>query len=51
LSAGVVNLNIEIGDVVDPERFLAEAQAAVERAQQHGRNCVERIDGLSPSAI
>jgi diguanylate cyclase (GGDEF)-like protein len=51
LSAGVVNLNIEIGDVVDPERFLAEAHAAVERAQQHGRNRVERVDGLSPPAV
>jgi diguanylate cyclase (GGDEF)-like protein len=49
LSAGVVNLNIEIGDVVDPERFLAEAEAAVERAQRHGRNSVERVDSLSPS--
>jgi len=51
LSVGVVNLNIEVGDVVDPERFLAAAQAAVDRAQQRGRNRVERVDGLSPSAV
>jgi diguanylate cyclase (GGDEF)-like protein len=51
LSAGVVNLNIEAGVVVDPERFLAEAQAAVERAQQHGRNRVERVDSLSRPTV
>lgn len=49
LSAAVVNLIVEVGDVVDPDRFLAEAEAAVERAKQHGRNRVERIDGLSKS--
>lgn len=50
LSAAVVNVNVEIGDVVDPDRFLAEAEAAVERAKQRGRNRVERLDGLSKTA-
>ena len=36
-----------VGDVIDPERLLADAEAAVERAKQHGRNRVERVDGYS----
>ena len=50
LSAAVVSVQVEIGDVIDPERFVAEAEAAVERAKQHGRNRVERLDGLSKTA-
>jgi diguanylate cyclase (GGDEF)-like protein len=45
LSAGVINLRIGIGDLVDPERLLADAEAAVDRAKRQGRNRVERVDG------
>ena len=47
LSAAVVNLKVAIGDVVDPERLMADAEAAVEGAKQDGRNRVRRIDGYS----
>src|SRR5579871_4847761 len=48
LSAAVINLKVKVGDVVDPERLLADAEAAVERAKQNGRNRVERVDGSAP---
>jgi diguanylate cyclase (GGDEF)-like protein len=47
LSAAVVNLEIAIGDVIDPERLVADAEAAVERAKQSGRNRVVRVDSRS----
>jgi diguanylate cyclase (GGDEF)-like protein len=47
ISAAVLNLQVAIGDVIDPERLLADAEAAVERAKQQGRNRVERVDGYS----
>ena len=47
LSAAVINLQVAVGDVIDPERLLADAEAAVERAKQQGRNRVERVDGYS----
>ncbi|HEV8347684.1 MAG TPA: GGDEF domain-containing protein [Vicinamibacterales bacterium] len=47
VSAAVVNLEIATGDVIDPERLMADAEAAVERAKQQGRNRVERVDGYS----
>jgi len=47
LSAAVINLRIAIGDVVDPERLLADAEIAVDRAKQQGRNRVQRVDGYS----
>lgn len=47
LSVGVININVAVGDVIDPERLLADAEAAVERAKQHGRNRIERVDGYS----
>lgn len=50
LSAAVINVDVEVGDVIDPERFMADAEAAVERAKQQGRNRVERMDGLSSAA-
>jgi PleD family two-component response regulator len=48
LSAAVINLKVNVGDVVDPERLLADAEAAVDRAKQNGRNRVERVDGSAP---
>jgi diguanylate cyclase (GGDEF)-like protein len=47
LSAAVINLQVAVGDLIDPERLLADAEAAVERAKKHGRNRVERVDGYS----
>jgi diguanylate cyclase (GGDEF)-like protein len=47
LSAAVINVQIAIGDVVDPARLVADAEAAVDRAKQLGRNRVERVDGYS----
>jgi diguanylate cyclase (GGDEF)-like protein len=47
LSAAVINVQVEIGDVIDPERLLADAEAVVELAKQLGRNRVERLDGYS----
>ncbi len=47
LSAAVLNLKVAVGDVVDPERLIADAEAAVERAKQDGRNRVRRIDGYA----
>ena len=45
VSAAVINIEVSVGDVIDPERLMADAEAAVERAKQHGRNRVERVDG------
>jgi diguanylate cyclase (GGDEF)-like protein len=50
LSAAVVNVTVAVGDVIDPERYLADAEAAVDRAKQQGRNRVVRVDGLSQAA-
>jgi diguanylate cyclase (GGDEF)-like protein len=47
ISAAVVNLEVSAGDVIDPERLLADAEAAVERAKRDGRNRVVRLDGYS----
>jgi diguanylate cyclase (GGDEF)-like protein len=47
LSAAVINVQVALGDVIDPERLLADAEAALERAKQRGRNRVERVDGYS----
>jgi diguanylate cyclase (GGDEF)-like protein len=47
LSAAVINVRVAVGDMIDPERLLADAEAAVERAKQQGRNRVERVDGYS----
>jgi PleD family two-component response regulator len=45
VSAAVINIEVSVGDVIDPERLMADAEAAVERAKQQGRNRVERVDG------
>jgi diguanylate cyclase (GGDEF)-like protein len=47
ISAAVINVAVAVGDIIDPERLLADAEAAVERAKQQGRNRVERVDGYS----
>ena len=50
VSAAIINLTIALGDVIDTERLMADAEAAVERAKRQGRNRVERIDGYSGHA-
>lgn len=45
VSAAVVNVPASLGDVIDPERLMAIAEAAVERAKRQGRNRVETVDG------
>jgi len=47
VSVGAVNVNAAAGDVIDPDRLLADAEAAVARAKRNGRNRVERVDGYS----
>jgi diguanylate cyclase (GGDEF)-like protein len=47
LSAAVINLSVGIGDLIDPDRLMADAEALVERAKRLGRNRVERVDGYS----
>jgi diguanylate cyclase (GGDEF)-like protein len=47
VTAAVINLTIAVGDVIDTERLMADAEAAVERAKRQGRNRVERVDGYS----
>ena len=44
VTAAVVSVQMSVGDVLDPERLLAEAEAAVERAKRSGRNRVEMIE-------
>jgi diguanylate cyclase (GGDEF)-like protein len=47
ISAAIINVQVAAGDVIDPERLLADAEAAVGRAKRLGRNRVERLDGYS----
>src|SRR6185295_753608 len=47
LSAAVINVAVGLRDIIDPDRLMADAEAAVERAKQKGRNRVERVDGYS----
>lgn len=47
VSAAVLNVSVTAGDVIDAERLLADAEAAVERSKRLGRNRVERIDGYT----
>src|SRR5579871_2870199 len=47
VSAAIVNVNVAVGDTIDPERLLADAEDAIERSKQLGRNRVERVDGYS----
>src|SRR5437867_1810573 len=44
LSAAVVNIQVAVGDVIDPVRLLADAELAVDRAKELGRNRIQRVD-------
>jgi diguanylate cyclase (GGDEF)-like protein len=43
----VVSVPAKVGDVLDPERLIEIAEAAISRAKDRGRNRVERVDGLT----
>lgn len=47
VSAAVVNVAASPGDVIDPDRLVADAESAVERAKQQGRNRVVRVDTVA----
>jgi diguanylate cyclase (GGDEF)-like protein len=47
ISAAVVNVQVALGHAIDPERLLADAESALARAKQQGRNRVERVDDYS----
>ena len=47
VTAAIINVTIGVGDVIDTERLMADAEASVERAKRQGRNRVERVDGYS----
>jgi diguanylate cyclase (GGDEF)-like protein len=49
VSAAVVNVNAELGSMIDPQRLMAAAEAALEQAKRNGRNRVERVNGYSAS--
>jgi diguanylate cyclase (GGDEF)-like protein len=44
ITAAVVNIAVSVGDVLDPDRVMADAEAAVDRAKRQGRGRVERVD-------
>jgi diguanylate cyclase (GGDEF)-like protein len=45
VSAAVMNVTVALGEIIDAERLMADAETAVERAKERGRNRVERVDG------
>jgi diguanylate cyclase (GGDEF)-like protein len=47
VSAAVLNVCGNSGELMDPVRLMFDAEAALGRAKQRGRNCVERVDGYS----
>jgi len=47
VSAAVMNVKVALGDLIDTERLMADAESAVERAKESGRNRVERVEGYS----
>jgi diguanylate cyclase (GGDEF)-like protein len=50
VSASAINMRVKAGDVIDPARLMADAEAAMDRAKQQGRNRVERVDGYTGAA-
>jgi diguanylate cyclase (GGDEF)-like protein len=50
VTAAIINLMVAVGDVIDTERLMADAESALDRAKRQGRNRVERVDGYSGTA-
>jgi diguanylate cyclase (GGDEF)-like protein len=44
VSAAVINVDVEPGELIDPERLTTEAEATLDQAKRNGRNRVERVD-------
>lgn len=51
VSAALLNVQVSLGDVIDAERLMIDAEAAVDRAKRLGRNRVERVDGYSGGVV
>ena len=49
VTAAVVNINVNLGEMIDSERLMADAEAALDRGKRAGRNRVVRVDGYSGS--
>lgn len=47
VTAAVLTVQFDIGDIIDPERLMADADAAIGRAKDAGRNRVVRVDGYT----
>jgi diguanylate cyclase (GGDEF)-like protein len=47
LSAAVINLTINAGDVIDPQRLMTDVESALARAKREGRNRVEIVNAYS----
>jgi diguanylate cyclase (GGDEF)-like protein len=47
VSASVINVQVAPGDLIDPERLMADAETVLARAKQRGRNRIERVDGYT----
>ena len=47
VSAAVVNVPVSVGDVIEPERLLAIAEAGIESSKKNGRNRVETVEGAA----
>ena len=50
LSAAVLNLDINVGDAIDAERLMSDAEAAVDRAKAAGGNRVDIVNYTSFSS-
>jgi diguanylate cyclase (GGDEF)-like protein len=50
VSGAVINIQVAVGDVIDPDRLMADAEAALDRAKRQGRNRIERVDSYSGKA-
>jgi diguanylate cyclase (GGDEF)-like protein len=44
VTAAVLSVQVAVGDILDPERLMTEAEAAVDRGKRAGRNRVEHIE-------
>jgi diguanylate cyclase (GGDEF)-like protein len=44
VTAAVLNIQASAGDIIDPERLIADVESAVTRGKRSGRNRVETVD-------